>query len=62
MHPFSLNAEQIQQVSGGVVLHTVHLIGNDGEGGGVPPVYLTGGGKHTTLAIGEEGGQPPVLS
>ena len=59
MHPFSLNEEQIKQVSGGVSdpIMTTMAIGEEGG----DPGHLTGGsGQQTTLALGEEGGLPPV--
>lgn len=50
MHPFSLTPEQVEEVSGGKfdVIPPTAKIGEDG------------GGEETTLAIGEEGGLPPV--
>ncbi|MDC8756782.1 hypothetical protein [Janthinobacterium fluminis] len=53
MHPFSLNVEQIEQVSGGYKAtqiddNTTLAIGEEGGG-------------PTTLALGEEGGHPPTL-
>ncbi len=71
MHPFSLNEEELNQVSGGRTSPSTK-VGEDGgpyttmaigEEGGAPPLESAAkGGVYTTLAIGEEGGLPPVLS
>lgn len=69
MHPFSLNDDEIKQVSGAG--HVTIKTGEDGgpyttlalgEEGGLPPADQTlKGGVYTTLALGEEGGLPPAI-
>ncbi|MYN03413.1 hypothetical protein GTP41_15055 [Pseudoduganella sp. DS3] len=59
MHPFSLNTEEIEQVSGGALhdgLSNLLL-----EGGQIDPISVPAkeDGRETTLALGEEGGLPP---
>ena len=50
MHPFALNEKQVEQVSGGL---------NDFD---IDVTYIRKPGRdwETTMAIGEEGGAPPV--
>lgn len=62
MHPFSLNNDEINLVSGAQVVYTTLAIG---EEGGLPPVdsgLPTGqiDAQYTTMALGEEGGLPPT--
>jgi hypothetical protein len=63
MHPFSLNNDEINLVSGARIVYTTLALG---EEGGLPlPADSTAAvgeaaGTYTTMALGEEGGLPPV--
>lgn len=66
MHPFTLTEEQIQHVSGGTTLRDLANAGTISnlmlEGGQINPIYPPKDDPIlTTMAIGEEGGEPPVL-
>lgn len=64
MHPFTLTEEQVQEVSGGsgrpslggAIVSNLML-----EGGQIDPIYPPKDDPIlTTMAIGEEGGEPPA--
>jgi hypothetical protein len=58
MHPFSLNNDEIELVSGGRDVYTTLALGE--EGGLPPPADVRVEPLPTTLALGEEGGFPPA--
>lgn len=61
MHPFSLNTEELEQVSGGTLGGGV-VSNLMKEGGLIDPISVPAkeDGHETTQALGEEGGLPPV--
>ena len=49
MHPFSLEKSQKEQVTGGLLIEKITLVGGCTEGGGIIPI---------TMAIPEDGNDP----